>query len=414
MLDSDLLLAFAFMGLLFLRQISIIKQPNKLNYAPLVLGVGVLSSVVHMIIHPELTDLLLIVRESLFPFLISLILFLIMNIMHQTQVSQIHKTQHEFTLALIEQITQLKKYTAELETNMNIKRDIDTKAQDEVREKFKEDIKALQNIKTNQVKFMEKFEEMEVLNKSVIRLFKNFTEVQFPALDNVVHKHIDILRISEQDHHNKVISILNKAVESRGDMADDLEEVRGSIKSIGNLSKDISNSIVKATLLELSNVTNSFEHQMISLKSHSESLNTALYESENKIDNINKESVVLMKQMSLSSHKMSEMQEQNTNLLNMYSTLKSLIEDIERVKSDYVKSQSQLYMLSRELRQSQDEEIASVREQMEDLIVMLTTKIDNSLEKLHNHYHIASEDLSQSVQELTKKAQMKKGYTDIN
>ncbi len=414
MLDSDLLLAFAFMGLLFLRQISIIKQPNKLNYAPLVLGVGVLSSVVHMIIHPELTDLLLIVRESLFPFLISLILFLIMNIMHQTQVSQIHKTQHEFTLALIEQITQLKKYTAELETNMNIKRDIDTKAQDEVREKFKEDIKALQNIKTNQVKFMEKFEEMEVLNKSVIRLFKNFTEVQFPALDNVVHKHIDILRISEQDHHNKVISILNKAVESRGDMADDLEEVRGSIKSIGNLSKDISNSIVKGTLLELSNVTNSFEHQMISLKSHSESLNTALYESENKIDNINKESVVLMKQMSLSSHKMSEMQEQNTNLLNMYSTLKSLIEDIERVKSDYVKSQSQLDMLSRELRQSQDVEIASVREQMEDLIVMLTTKIDNSLEKLHNHYHIASEDLSQSVQELTKKAQMKKGYTDIN
>lgn len=414
MLDSDLLLAFAFMGLLFLRQISIIKQPNKLNYAPLVLGVGALSSVVHMIIHPELTDILLIVRESLFPFLISLILFLIMNIMHQTQVSQIHKTQHEFTLALIEQITQLKKYTAELETNMNIKRDIDTKAHDEVREKFKEDIKALQNIKTNQVKFMEKFEEMEVLNKSVIRLFKNFTEVQFPALDNVVHKHIDILRISEQDHHNKVISILNKAVESRGDMADDLEEVRGSIKSIGNLSKDISNSIVKGTLLELSNVTNSFEHQMISLKSHSESLNTALYESENKIDNINKESVVLMKQMSLSSHKMSEMQEQNTNLLNMYSTLKSLIEDIERVKSDYVKSQSQLEMLSRELRQSQDEEIASIREQMEDLIVMLTTKIDNSLEKLHNHYHIASEDLSQSVQELTKKAQMKKGYTDIN
>ena len=414
MLDSDLLLAFAFMGLLFLRQISIIKQPNKLNYAPLMLGVGALSSVVHMIIHPELTDLLLIVRESLFPFLISLILFLIMNIMHQTQVSQTHKTQHEFTLALIEQITQLKKYTSELETNMSIKRDIDSRAQDEVREKFKEDIYELKNIKTNQMKFMQKIEEMEVWHKSIIKLFQNFTEVQFPALDNVVHKHIDILRISEQDHHNKVIAILQKAVESRGDMADDLEDVRTSLKTIGNISKDISNSIVKSTLQELSNVTNSFEHQMVSLKSHSESLNTSLYESENKIDSINNESIILMRQMSLSSHKMSEMQEQNTNLVSMFSTLKSLMSDIEIIKSDYVKSQSQLNMLSRELRQSQDEEINNVREQMEDLIVILTTKIDNSLEKLHNHYHIANEDLSQSVQELTKKAHMKKGYTDTN
>lgn len=412
MFGSDILLAFAFMSLLFLRQISIIKQPSKINYAPLMLAIGAVSSVVHLIIHPETTDLLLIIRESLFPFLISLILFFIMNIMHQTQVSQTLKTQHEFTLALIEQITQLKKYTSELEINMRIKKEADTKAQDEVREKFNEDIKALKSIKTNQIKFMEKFEEMEVLNKSVIKLFKNFTEVQFPELDNVVHKHIDILRISEQDHHNKVIAILHKAVESRGNLADDLDEVRSSIKSIGNISKDISNSIVKKTLLELSNITNSFEHQMISLKSHSESLNTALYESENKIENINKESIILMRQMSLSSHKMSEMQEQNTNLVNMYSTLKSLMDDIETIKSDYVKSQSQLDMLSRELRQSQDEEIANVREQMQDLIVILTTKIDNSLEKLHNHYHIATEDLSQSVQELTKKAHMKKGYID--
>jgi len=31
MFDSDILLAFAFMGLLFVRQIVIIKHPNKIN-----------------------------------------------------------------------------------------------------------------------------------------------------------------------------------------------------------------------------------------------------------------------------------------------------------------------------------------------------------------------------------------------
>jgi len=35
MFDSDILLAFAFMGLLFVREIVIIKRPNKINYAPL-------------------------------------------------------------------------------------------------------------------------------------------------------------------------------------------------------------------------------------------------------------------------------------------------------------------------------------------------------------------------------------------
>ena len=53
MLDGDLLLAFSFMALLFLRQISILKQPNKINYAPLMIGIGSISSVVHFIIHPD-------------------------------------------------------------------------------------------------------------------------------------------------------------------------------------------------------------------------------------------------------------------------------------------------------------------------------------------------------------------------
>jgi len=88
------------------------------------------------------------------------------------------------------------------------------------------------------------------------------------------------------------------------------------------------------------------------------------------------------------------------------------VNDIEVVKADYVKSQSQLSILSKELRQSQEEDIDNIKDQMQDLIVVLTDNIDNSLEKLHKHYHIANEDLSQSVQMLAKKAQVQKGYGD--
>ena len=80
MFANDLLLSFAFMAILFLRQIFILRQPNKINYAPLMVGIGLISSIVHFIIHPEVTDFVLLVRESLFPLLVSLLLYIVMNI----------------------------------------------------------------------------------------------------------------------------------------------------------------------------------------------------------------------------------------------------------------------------------------------------------------------------------------------
>lgn len=414
MFDNDLLVSFAFMAMLFLRQLSILKQPSKINYAPLMIGIGVVSSIVHFIINPEHQDFVLLLRESSFPILISLILFVVMNIMHQTVESEQKVIQHEFTKALIEQITQLKRYTSELESKMSASQKLDLEARVEMREQFQEDIKTLDAIRTNQNKFLEKFDEIENWNKGVSNAFENFSKVQMPAFDDVVHKHIDILRISEQDHYNKLTSILQRAVDSRTDMSQDLDEVKLSIQKMGSLSSDISEAIVSNTMKKLLNISSVFENELISLKSHSESLNTALLESDSKIGNIRVESELLMTQMSLSANKMSEIQEQNSSVYELYTMMKSLIGEVESIKSDYVKSQSQLALLANELKQSQQDEIGNVKEQMESLIEILTGKIDASLEKLHNHYHIASEDLSASVQELTKKAQMKKGYADIS
>jgi len=412
MFDGDLILAFGFMGLLFLRQISILKQPNKINYSPLMIGIGAISSVVHFIIHPEATDTLLILRESFFPLLVSLLLYIVMNIMHQTMQTEQVRTQHGFTKALIEQITQLKQFTSDLEKRMIASQEEDRNSQKEVQEKFQQDIKALDAIQINQGKFLEKFDELDTWHKDVSKAFVDFTEVQLPSLDNVVHKHIDILRIEEQDHFNKVKDTLAQAVNSRCDILEDMEDMKKNLQGMKDMSKEISNSIVRHTVDQLSGVTKAFEKQVISLKSHTEGIGTSLSESETKLDNIRDKSEMIMKQMLLSSKKMTELENQNSSLNDLYSTIKELVGEVEEIKSDYVKSQSQLYMLSKELKQSQEDEINSVREQMEDLIVILTTKIDNSLEKLHNHYHIASEDLSKSVQELTKKAQMKKGYSE--
>jgi len=411
--DGDLLIAFAFMVLLFLRQISILKQPNKINYAPLMIGIGTISSVVHFITHPEATDSLLILKESFVPLLVSLLLYIVMNILHQTQQSQQRKTQHEFTIALIDQITQLKEFTSELEKKMILNQDEDRLAQEEVRNKFRQDIKALDAILINQDKFLKEFEQMSVWHNEVTKAFENFTEIQLPSLDDVVHKHIDILRVTEQDHYNKVKATLAKAVESRFNIVEELDELKKSLHSMSNISTTIAHTITKHTIEELSEVTKPFEKEISSLKSHTEGVNTSLYESENRLTGIKDQSEMIMKQMVLSSKKMNELEEQNSGLHDIYATIKDLMSDIEIIKSEYVKSQAQLSMIIKDFKDVKSEEIYNAQEQIESLIVGLTTKVDTSLEKLHKHYHIASEDISQSVQFLAKKAQAKSGYSDL-
>ncbi len=412
MFSIDIMVSFFFMAVLFLRQMSILKHEAKINYAPLMIGLGAISSTLHFIINPENQNIILLLRESSFPLLVSLILYVIMNIMHQAKESEQKKVQHEFTKKLIEQITELKKYTSELEQKMSESQLSDIAAREEVRKKFKEDIKSLDIIKSNQNRFLDMFEEIKLLNKNVENSFKDFMENQMPSLDKLLHKHIEMTRVSEEQHYKKLNALLEDVAGNKLDLSKEIEDVRLSMVKVQNISKNISDTIINSTISKIALISKAYEDQLKQLKSHSEGLDTALYESENKISNISKNSSMLLKQISLTSEKMEEVQEQSSNVNETYLKLASLLKDIDNVKSDYVKSQSQLSLLSNELRQSQDEDIDNIKLQIEELIKDLTQKIDESLEKLHKHYHVASEDLSQSVQMLTKRAQMQKGYGD--
>jgi len=411
MLDTDLLVAFGFMALLFLRQIAILKKPNKINYAPLMLGIGAISTLLHFIIHPEVGDILLLLRESVFPLFISLLLYIIMNILHQTQQSQSAREQGEFSKVIVSEIAQLKEFILQLEERMNSAHQEDREAQADVREKFKSDIEVLDTIKINQEKFLEKFHEVESWHKGVSKSFNYFSEVQIPQLDNVVHKHIDILRLAEQDHYNKLSQLLQKSVQNREDVAVELEALKESFKEMHALSHTISQSIIDETLAKLSGVTKAFESQVVTLKSHTESVTTSLYESENKLSEIRNQSEIIIKQMVLSSQKMDDLEKQSSGIRDIYRSIGELIKDVDAIKSDYVKAQSQLLRITQELEDSKDEQVLQMREKIESLGEVLTQKIEESLEQLHKHYHIAGEDITKSVQLLAKRAQLHKGYS---
>lgn len=412
MFDIDLLVAFAFMGLLFLRQISIIKQPNKINYAPLMMGIGAISGTIHFIAHPEAAQSLLVLKESLFPILVSLILYVIMNILHQTQQAQHSKIENESTKEFLEQFSQLREFSNELEKRLILNQNEERQSEEHLRGKFKHDIKMLDTILENQNKFLENFEQMRDWYKNVSKSFEKFTEVQLPSLDNVVHKHIDILRIAEQDHFNKVKGTLSQAMQSRESIKTELDDLRENLLAISNISQTIAKSVTKHTNEQLSEIVRPFEKEMLSLKSHTEGVNTSLYESESKLHNIQERSELIMNQMNLSSKKMQELQAQNSSLHDIYTMMRDLIRDIEGVKSEYVKSQSQLSLIVNDFKTSREDEAVAYRAQMQDFLLTLNNEMQVLFKKLNTH-NTQPEDVTSNLKFLSKQAQLKNRYSDL-
>jgi len=407
MFDTDLLVAFTLIAVLFLRQIVILKQPNKINYAPLMLGIGAVSSIIHFMIHPESENILLIIRESFFPLLVAITLYIIMNILHQTQQSMHTKSQDEFTTVLVKEIAQLKSFILELEKRMVNSQQESAQTQEEIRSQFIHDIKALDAIKENQTKFIDKFSQVQEWHDDVDKAFTYFSEEQLPKLDDVVHKHIDILRISEQDHYNKLQELLKKAVESRFDISDDINELKLKLEGIKLAANEVSSLIVKETTDKLSTVIKDFENEIVLLKSNAGVISTSLNEGESTLSNIRSQSELIMKQMILSSKKMDDLSEKNSGLNDVFTQVKIILDEIEAVKSDYVKSQSQLNMIANELK-------GTNQIQLDELSAQVMQKIDTSLENLHKHYHLVGEDVTKKANLLAKKAQVHKGYAELD
>ena len=395
MFHNDLIISFILMGILFLRQIVILKRPNKINYAPLMLGIGAIGSIVHFIIHTQNTDIVLLVKESLFPFLFALILYVIMNILHQTQQSQLAKTQEEYIQVLLQQINQLKKFLLDIEKRIALSHSEERNAQEEIREKFKEDIKALETIQLNQTTLINKFEMMENISKDVSKSFNYFSEVKLPELDDIVHRHIDILRVAEQEHYKKLQNLLNEALENKFNFGQDINEFKNKLDELKLIAGDVSKEIVSQTSLKLSALTKAFETEIQLLKSHASSIDTSLSESETILMKVKSQSEMIIKQIVLSAKNMYELEEKTEKLPKIFSKFDHLLEDVEAIKSDYVKSQSQLSNILKTFE-------AATREEL-----------DKINEKLDEQYAKINKDKTQNVNLLAKKAQLKKGYSDL-
>jgi hypothetical protein len=103
MISLDLLVSIVVMSLFFLRHTAVYKDPNKINYTPVVLALGIIGGLLHFILSGGMDAN--VVKESLLSFGFGITLSAIMSVMSQT-VATINT--HEYRIrfgTLIDEMT---------------------------------------------------------------------------------------------------------------------------------------------------------------------------------------------------------------------------------------------------------------------------------------------------------------------
>jgi ABC-type transporter Mla subunit MlaD len=408
----DFLITFVVMALLFMRQVAVFKQPNKINYAPLLLGVGAIGSMVHLLLHPENENFLLLFRESLLPLFAGLMLFIVMNILQQARQHRYMQTQQEFTQKLVDQVEQLQEYIGKLEVNQHLISAKEDMTRHKMNDIFEEEHNALETIKQNQEHFVGQINSIFERQEAVFNRLETFTQKEMPDLDNVVHRHIDMLRIAEQDHFNQLKQALKRLEEMPRDTTNEeaVHAIENGIARLADLQGEIGIAIGRQAGNEFDKIVEDLSQRFKLLKSQSESFSVALNEDENILRELRSQSELVMKQILLTAKSMDEVVSNSERVRELYKPLNDLIAEIENVHSDYVKAKVKLDMLTSSLQSMDELQIEKMREHIEELSVKLSERIDGSLQKLHEHYHIAQKDISQTVQELSSKAKIQQSY----
>ena len=371
MLDPDLIISYILMAFFFLRQIMILKRPKKINYSPLILGIGAIFALVHFMLYFVQTNLTVVLKESFSSLLVSLLLYVIMNVLHQAQKNDEEQSQREFSSSMASKISQMKEYIGMLEDKIAELRDDEHHSLFGIREDIKNDLLAQKLIQTNQDTFMHKLEDVLEQQNKVLKTLQ-----QLPEFDQIMHNHIDILRIAEQDHFNRIKKAFDQANANRCDIKDEIVEIKQEMHQLKSLSKDVAKKIVDATLLELSDVVVEFQRQLNTLRAQSEGVSTALSEGENILGNARSKSEMLLKQIVLSSNNMKILEENSRSLSVIYLPIKNLISEIESIKSDYNLAHSELGNLAELLTTTQVEQLEIMKIKVEELSEKLVEKID--------------------------------------
>lgn len=408
MFEFDLLFAIVLMSLFFLRHMSVYKDQNKINYTPIVLAIGFISGLLHFVMLGDSLQWLLVLRESLLSIIIGIILSAIMSVMSQTQKASNHHRENQLLQNIFEAANGIKPLYDSLSGSLSRIAAMENTTHEQLKNIFKEEIDALGSILSNQKFFIQKVESVLAQQQSAQEKFEEFTFSELPSLDNIVHRHIDLLRISEQDHFNHLKTVIKGT-------ADDKTEIHNELVAIKNLLTKLHKShSVESTIgvmeHEFSRIIAEFARHIQLLTSKSEGIVTTLLENETILKGSREQSEMIMQQMVLSSNQMREMNHTSKELTESLRPLSGLFGSAQSLLNEFELAKSKLSELVVTLEASEKHEYRELREHLENIANTAIAKMEVFVENMTRYEQTHPYVSPKEVQDLSHKVKLHQSY----
>lgn len=409
MFAPDVLLSIGVMSLLFLRHIAVYKDSNKINYTSVVIIVGFIGGILHFVLFAEDATAMLVIKESLITLGVGGVLSAIMSAMSQTQSASSSQADRSRLEALIEGIESQGNVLASYNERLSTVTQMESSTHDQLRSLFKEELDALHGIQNNQKIFVSKIEALLVQQHLSMEKFEEFTLTELPGLDNIVHRHIDLLRVAEQDHFNQ-LKVATKSA------CDENKEVRSQLKNIDeNLrllqQNQAPDRIVAVLQKELTSVIQDFARHIQTLGAKSEGIMTTLLENDALLRGSREQSELIMQQMVLSSKQMREMTLHSKELYDSFKPLGSLFSSAEELYREFLNARGKLGELVVTLESYEKQEHRAMRDNLERIASDVSEKLYLLRQSLPKVESVEKFD-TKNIQELSGKVKLHRSYTE--
>jgi len=409
MFEWDLLFAIVLMSLLFLRHIAVYKDPNKINYTPVVLALGFVSGFLHFVMLGDTPQWLLVLREALMSVILGIILSTIMSVMSQAQRASQIAFQNRYLQTLIDDVNSLARLFSTFDGALGRISAMESSTHEQLKNIFKEEIDALSSILNNQKFFIQKVESVLAQQQLAQEKFEVFTTSELPSLDNIVHRHIDLLRIAQQEHFNHIKHAMKQLDDAKEHTHAELDMIHNAVQKI---PKSFSNEgVMQNVENQLSKILADFGHHIGTIGSKSQSIVMTLLENEAILKGSREQSEMIMQQMVLSSNNMREMNHATKELGLSLRPIIPMLESAQTLFEEFTLAKGRLSELLVTLESYEKHDIRELHENLENIANTAIANMGFFVEKMKQYESEKHTVSPQEVQELNQKVKLQHSYS---
>lgn len=412
MIGIDAIVIGGIMLIVFFRHAAVYNDPNKINYTPIVLALSVIGSLLHIVIHSNELFNFLILKESLLLLAAGISLSAVMSVMSQSVWAMNADANRSKIISLSDEVDSLKSLLRGFDQRLEQLAQMENSTNEQLRSSVKEEIDALNAIQANQKHFITKIESLLAQQHIAMEKFEEFTLTELPGLDNVVHRHIDLLRIAEQDHFNQLKNVARQSADEQKQLHAQLESMKQQLVRIE--ADRLPEHTVAHLHKELDKTIREFARQLQTIGAKSESIVTTLLENDAILKGSREQSELIMQQMVLSSKQMREITLQSKELSESLKPLGKLFVGAETLLQEFGSAKGKLSELVVMIEAYERQDHHALREHLKEAAEEIGIRID-ALGRLIEETRRSSALVdTKNVQELASKVRLHKSYLGEN